>query len=58
METKTQVLDAMKQAGKALKAGEIVALTGLDKKVVDKVMAELKAEEAIESPKRCFWQPK
>jgi DNA-binding IclR family transcriptional regulator len=58
METKAQVLDAMKQAGKALKAGEIVALTGLDKKVVDKVMAELKAEEAIESPKRCFWQPK
>jgi len=48
----------MKQAGKALKAGEIVALTGLDKKVVDKAMAELKAEEAIESPKRCFWQPK
>lgn len=58
MEAKDQVLAAMKTAGKALKAGEIVSLTGLDKKAVDQAMAVLKQEEAIESPKRCFWQPK
>jgi DNA-binding IscR family transcriptional regulator len=48
----------MKEAGKPLKAGEIAELSGLDKKEVEKAMAELKKEEAIESPKRCFWQPK
>ncbi len=58
MEAKDQVLAAMKAAGKALKAGEIVELTGLNKKVVDKAMADLKADQSIESPKRCFWQPK
>ena len=58
METKIKVLDAMKAAGKAVKAGELVEMTGLDKKEVDKAMKELKTEGAIESPKVCFWQPK
>jgi predicted transcriptional regulator len=53
-----KVLNAMKKAGKALKAGEIAELSGLDKKVVDKAMKELKSEEKIVSPKRCFWEPK
>jgi predicted transcriptional regulator len=56
--SKEKVLDAMKKAGKALKAGEIAELSGLDKKEVDKAMKELKAEGAIESPKVCYWQPK
>jgi uncharacterized protein YaaQ len=58
MDNKTKVMEAMKTAGKALKAGEIVELTGLEKKDVDKVMKELKKEEAIVSPKRCYWEPK
>jgi hypothetical protein len=33
-----KVLEVMKAAGKALKAGEIAEAAGLDKKVVDKVM--------------------
>jgi DNA-binding IscR family transcriptional regulator len=48
----------MKGAGKALKAGEIAELAGLDKKVVDKAMNELKKEEKIVSPKRCYWEAK
>lgn len=48
----------MKAAGKPLKASEIAEAAGLDKKEVDKAMKELKAEEAIVSPKRCFWEPK
>ena len=48
----------MKKAGKALKAGEIAELTGLDKKEVDKAMKVLKTEEKIVSPKVCYWQPK
>lgn len=58
METKDQVLNAMKKAGEPLNAGKIVELTSLDRKEVDKAMAKLKAEGAIESPKKCFWQPK
>jgi len=53
-----KVLEAMKAAGKALKAGEIADASGLDKKEVDKAMKVLKAEGKIESPKVCYWQPK
>lgn len=53
-----KVLDAMKNAGEPVNAGKVVDLTGLDRKVVDKAMAELKKTERIESPKRCYWQPK
>ena len=55
---KEQVLAAMKKEGTPLNAGKIVELTGLDRKVVDKAMAQLKKEEAIVSPKRCYWQAK
>lgn len=58
METKDKVLDAMKAAGKPVKAVELAAMIGLDKKEVDKAMKILKTEGAIESPKVCFWQPK
>jgi hypothetical protein len=58
MEAKMQVLGIMQKEGIALNAGEIVELTNLDRKVVDKAMAELKADELIISPKRCYWQAK
>lgn len=53
-----KVLEAMKAAGKPMKAGEIAEASGLDKKEVDKAMKELKADAKIVSPKRCFWEPK
>ncbi len=43
MEDKNKVLEVMSSAGKALKSGEI---------------AELKKEDQIVSPKRCYWEPK
>ncbi len=58
MESKEKILEAMKKAGKPLNAGKIVELTGLERKEVDKAMNKLKAENAIESPVKCFWQPK
>lgn len=58
MELAEQVLKAMEAAGKPVGAGEIAAVTGLDKAVVDKAMNELKKSGAIESPVRCKWQPK
>jgi DNA-binding IscR family transcriptional regulator len=57
MDAQQQVLEAMKQAGEPVNAGKIVELTGMDRKLVDKTMNELKKSGAITSPKRCFWQP-
>jgi predicted transcriptional regulator len=54
--SKEKVLDTLKNAGKALKAGEIAELAGLERKEVDKAMKQLKDEGAIVSPKVCFWQ--
>ena len=54
---KQKVLNSMKEAGKPVSAGEVAKLTGLDKKIVDKVFAELKKEGAIISPVRCKWTP-
>ena len=54
---KELVLNTMKEAGKPLSAGEVTALSGLDRKVVDKVFAELKKEGDIVSPVRCKWAP-
>jgi DNA-binding IscR family transcriptional regulator len=51
------VLDTMKKAGEPLNAGKIAEMSGLDRKVVDKAMAELKKAGAIVSPVRCKWQP-
>ncbi len=56
--SKQVVLDTIKFAGKPLKGGEITELSGLDKKEVDKAMKELKKDELIVSPKRCYWEVK
>ncbi len=58
MEAKELILQSMKKEGKPLSAGQIVEITGLDKKIVDKEMKILKDENKIESPKRCYWQAK
>ncbi|MBP7504319.1 MAG: transcriptional regulator [Prolixibacteraceae bacterium] len=52
-----KVLEVLKNAGKALKAGEIAEASGLDKKEVDKAMKTLKTEGKITSPKNCYWEP-
>ena len=51
------VLKTMREAGKPVAAGEVAALSGLDRKVVDKVFAELKKDGSIVSPVRCKWTP-
>ncbi|MBI5230946.1 MAG: Rrf2 family transcriptional regulator [Coriobacteriales bacterium] len=52
-----KVMDVMKKAGEPLSAGQIAERGGIDRKAVDKAMGELKKSGAIESPKRCYWQP-
>ena len=41
MSEKSTILEAMKKAGEPLNAGKIAELTGLDRKAVDKAMAEM-----------------
>ena len=57
MENRDKVLAAMKEAGKPVSAGEVTALTGLDRKEVDKIFAALKKDGAIVPPVRCKWEP-
>ena len=45
----------MREAGKPIAAGKVATLSGLDRKVVDKVFAELKKMGEIVSPVRCKW---
>ncbi|HNZ69434.1 MAG: hypothetical protein WBK43_03380 [Prolixibacteraceae bacterium] len=52
-----KVLEVLKAAGKALKAGEIAEAAQLEKKEVDKAMKKLKEEGKITSPKKCYWEP-
>jgi DNA-binding transcriptional regulator GbsR (MarR family) len=58
MNTEDQILETLKQSEKPMNAGQIVEKTGLDRKVVDKAMNNLKKEEKIVSPVRCFWTAK
>ena len=54
---KEQVLQAMREAGKPVSAGEVTKVLNADRKEVDKAFAELKKEGAIVSPVRCKWEP-
>lgn len=55
MSTKETVLNALKNSKEPLKAGDISDMTGIDKAEVDKAIKDLKKEEKIVSPKRCFY---
>lgn len=55
MDDKEKILEAMRNAGEPLNAGKIAELTGIDRKAVDKAMADLKKIGAITSPVRCKW---
>ena len=56
MDSKQQVLEAIKAFGDPINAGKVAELTGLERKVVDKAMNDLKKTGEIVSPKRCYWQ--
>lgn len=56
MNEKELILEAMKKAGEPLNAGKIAELTGLDRKVVDQAMAQMKKDGSIVSPVRCKWE--
>ncbi|MGB3907245.1 MAG: transcriptional regulator [Methanomethylovorans sp.] len=49
------VLEAMKNAGKPLRPGDIAKMTDIDSKEVSKIISALKKEGKIISPKRCYY---
>ena len=53
-----KVLETIKAAGEPINAGKVAELSGLDRKIVDKAMKQLKEEGEIVSPKRCYWTAK
>ena len=58
MEEKEQiVLETMKKAGKPVRPGDVVKMSGLPKDEVSKIIKSLKKEGKITSPKRCFYAP-
>ncbi len=55
MENRERVLNAMKEAGKPVRPGQVAEATGIDKKDLSKIIKELKKEGKIISPKQCFY---
>ena len=53
MDERNTVIEAIRNAGEPVDAKKVAQLTGLDKKVVDKVFAQLKKDGTIVSPVRC-----
>ncbi|RLD52888.1 MAG: transcriptional regulator [Bacteroidetes bacterium] len=58
MNKKDQILKSLEETGKPMRPGEITDKTGIDSKEVSKLIKELKTEEKIYSPKRCFYDIK
>ncbi len=58
MGTAEAILEAMKNTGEPMSAGQIAEATGIERKEIDKAMKEMKKDETIVSPKRCYWEPK
>ena len=55
MDDKEKVIEAFRSSEDPLNAKKVSELSGVEKKEVDKIMKELKKDETIVSPKRCYW---
>lgn len=58
MNKKEQILETFKDTGKPMRPGEVAEKTGIDSKEVSKLIKELKIEEKLYSPKRCYYDIK
>lgn len=56
-EIEETVLNAMREAGKPVRPGEIAKSTGIDSKQVSKAIKQLRKEGKVHSPKRCYYAP-
>ena len=58
MEEKEKVvLDAMKDAGKPVRPGDVAKSLNLESKEVSKIISSLKKQGMVVSPKRCYYAP-
>ena len=55
MSDKEKVIEAFRNSEEPLNAKKVSEMSGVEKKEVDKIMKELKKDETIVSPKRCYW---
>ena len=58
MENSEIVLNTLKENGKPMRAGEISALSGIEKTEVEKHIKKLVKEDKVFSPVRCCYQSK
>lgn len=52
-----KVLQAMKEAGKPVRPGDVAKALNVDSKDISKAIDALKKAGKIHSPKRCFYEP-
>lgn len=52
---KKKSLKHLKKSKNPLNATKVAEISGVEKKEVDKIMEELKKDDTIVSPKRCYW---
>jgi len=50
-----KVLNALKEAGKPVRPGDVARMIGEDSKDVSKIISRLKKTGKVISPKRCFY---
>ena len=50
-------LQAMKEAGKPVRPGDLAKAMGVDSKEISKLIDALKKKGQVTSPKRCYYAP-
>ncbi len=51
------VLEAMRNAGKPVRPGDVAKSLDLESKEVSKIISSLKKKGMVVSPKRCYYAP-
>ncbi|HAS89445.1 MAG TPA: transcriptional regulator [Desulfovibrio sp.] len=52
-----KVLEAMKEAGKPVRPGDVAKTIGEESKDVSKAIKALREAGKVHSPKRCYYEP-
>lgn len=52
-----KILEAIRQAGKPVRPGDIAEVVGMESGEVSKAIAKLKKQGKVISPKRCYYAP-
>lgn len=55
MDANEMILNILNNSDKPKKSSELAEVSGLDRKIVDKALKELKKQGIIDSPKVCYY---